>query len=478
MHDTANPSSSRPGNKLSFLTKLAYGVGDFGPALVANVLIFFLLYFLVNVAGLNPGLAGSILLIGNVWDAINDPIVGVLTDRTQSRWGRRLPWILFGAIPFGLTFFLQWLVPTQDKSLLFFYYIAIALLSNTFYTIVNLPYTALTAELTQDYHERTSLNSFRFSFSLLGGMVALGLVLAIFSVIKDPIQQYIWIGILGGALATVPLFLCVWGIWHPVRAVERQRQAIPAGEEIPLLQQFKIAFSNRPFLFVIAIYLCAWLAFQNTAAILPFFAVNYLQLTEGVSTIAAIVVQGVALLFLPIWTVVSHRLGKQATYWIGISVWMVAQVGLYFLPRGQTTWVYPLAALVGCGVSTAYLIPWSMLPDVIELDELNTGQRREGVFYGFMTLAQKVCRGVGLFLIGLALRQTGFIERAAGQPIPTQPIAAQEAIRNVTTLLPITLLIISLALVYFYPITREIHAEILLQLQERKRTQQQRDVEE
>jgi glycoside/pentoside/hexuronide:cation symporter, GPH family len=474
MDDHSDPFQPTTHSKLKFATKLAYGVGDFGPALVANVLIFFLLYFLINVAGLDPGLAGSILLIANVWDAINDPIIGVLTDRTRSQWGRRLPWIIGGAIPFGITFFLQWIVPVANQWLLFAYYIAIALLSNTLYTIVNLPYTALTAELTQDYHERTSLNGFRFSFSLLGGMVALGLVLAIFGLIPEAksTERFIWIGIVGGVVATVPLFLCVWGIWQPVLRMEQQRQSSLDGDGIPLGQQFIIVLNNRPFLFVIGIYLFAWLAFQNTAAILPFFVVNYLKLTESVSTTAAIFVQGAALLCLPLWTLVSQKFSKQGAYWLGISIWMIAQVGLYILSPGQMTWVYPLSALAGCGISTAFLIPWSMLPDVIEWNELNTGQRREGLFYGFMTLAQKVCRGFGLFLIGLALKQTGFIERTAGQPIPIQPEGAKTAILYVTTLLPIVLLVISLMLIYFYPISREIHGEIVLHLQEKRRIQQ------
>ncbi|EKQ68804.1 glycoside/pentoside/hexuronide transporter [Leptolyngbyaceae cyanobacterium JSC-12] len=462
-----SPISSKP-QRLSFVTKLAYGLGDFGPALTANVYVFFLMYFLVNVAGMNPGLAGSVLLIGNVWDAVNDPAVGVLSDRIQTRWGRRLPWIVLGAIPFGLTFFLQWIVPFQDQWLLFVYYIVIALLSNTFYTIVNLPYTALTAELTQDYNERTSLNSFRFAFSLSGGIAALVLALTIFGLIKDPRQQYVLIGLLGGLLATTPIFLCVWGIYKPALAAEKHRKETADETIIPLVDQFKIAFSNRPFLFVIGIYLCAWLAFQNTAAILPFFVVNYMGLSEVISTQAAIAVQMTALLALSLWTYVSKRVGKQATYMMGTGIWLIGQVGLWVLQPGQTSWIYPLAILVGFGVSTAFLIPWSMLPDVVELDELNTGQRREGIFYGFMTLAQKICRGVGLFLIGLAMRQTGFRERVPGEPLPEQPPAALEAIHQVTALLPIALLLISLVLVYFYPITREVYAEILLRLHERK----------
>ncbi len=112
-----------------------------------------------------------------------------------------------------------------------------------------------------------------------------------------------------------------------------------------------------------------------------------------------------------------------------------------------------------------------MLPDVIELDELQTGQRREGIFYSFMTLGQKISRGVGLFAVGVVLRQAGFIERVAGQPMPEQPVAATEAIRLATGVFPAVLLVISLILAYFYPITREIHAEVLLKLKARREQQ-------
>ena len=128
--------------------------------------------------------------------------------------------------------------------------------------------------------------------------------------------------------------------------------------------------------------------------------------------------------------------------------------------------MYFLAILAGFGVSTAYLIPWSMMPDVIELDELKTGQRREGIFYGFMVLLQKFGLALGLFLVGQALDLAGFVSTTSGQA--TQPPSALLAIRLVIGPLPTLILICGLVLAYFYPITREVHAEILLKLQERK----------
>ena len=143
-------TQSLAAEKLHLTTKLAYGAGDFGPAIAANILVFYLLFFLTDVAGLPAGLAGSVLMIGKIFDAINDPIIGLLSDRTQTRWGRRLPWMLAGIIPFALLNWAEWIIPhfSNDRTVnqwgLFAYYVAIGMGFNLFFTIVNLPYTALT----------------------------------------------------------------------------------------------------------------------------------------------------------------------------------------------------------------------------------------------------------------------------------------------------------------------------------------------
>jgi GPH family glycoside/pentoside/hexuronide:cation symporter len=153
---------------------------------------------------------------------------------------------------------------------------------------------------------------------------------------------------------------------------------------------------------------------------------------------------------------------------MGMSLWILAQGGLFFLPRDQVALMYVLFVLAGFGIATAYLVPWSMLPDVIELDELNTGQRREGIFYAFMVLLQKVGLALGLFVVGQALDMAGLIQSEAGQPVPEQPSSALLAIRLVVGPLPTLFLLCGLVLAYFYPLTREVHAEILLKLRERK----------
>ncbi|NEQ96941.1 MAG: MFS transporter [Cyanothece sp. SIO2G6] len=471
-----------------------------GAGLTANLVVFSFLIFLTNVAGLSPGLASTVLLIGKVWDAFTDPMVGFLSDRTQSRWGRRHSWMLFGSIPFGISFALLWVVPgVESTALKFVYYVVVSLMFFTAYTAINLPYAALTPELTQDYDERTSLNSFRLSFSLGGAVFGLVLGLIISNRIADVRSQYLIIGIIGAILATLPLYWCIWGTRPHLNLpshtngpaangaaangsaandfspeVPNPKPEIPKSEipksEIPtpslsFSQQLKIAFSNRPFLYVIGIYLLSWLALQVTASNIPFYAQSWMGLESFF--LVALLVQGCAIPMLFVCDRLCQRMGKRGLYFLGMGFWIIIQSFLFFLQPGQTGLLYFLALCASFGVATAYIVPWSMLPDVIELDELKTGKRREGVFYSFMTLLQKIGYAAGIFVVGQALEQAGFVAAIPGEPLPLQPDSALFAIRLVIGPFPTLCLLGGVILAYLYPITRDRHAEILLQLQER-----------
>ncbi|EAW42983.1 MFS transporter [Nodularia spumigena CS-584] len=462
--------------KLDLKTKLAYGAGDLGPAITGNISIFFLLVFFTNVAGIPAGLAGSVLMIGKVWDAINDPIIGVLSDRTKSRrWGRRLPWMLYGAIPFGIIFFLQWIVPRfgadQSSNIwpLFWYYVVIGLLSQVFYTVVSLPYAAMTPELTQNYDERTTLNSFRFAFSIGGSIFSLILAQIIFSKISDREQQYLLLAAVCAIISVLALYVCIFGVRDRVLAFEAKRTQGEQPASIPFFEQLKIVFSNRPYLFVIGIYLFSWLGVQVTATTIPYFVVNYMRLNDSDVPSVMIAVQGTALLMLFVWSALSKKIGKKIVYFLGMSLWIIAAGGLFFLQPGQIGLMYLMAIMAGFGVSTAYLVPWSLIPDVIDLDEVQTGQRREGIFYGFMVLLQKLGLALGIFLVGNALQSAGFQAAIPGQTtLPIQPDSALLAIRIAVGPLPTIFLICGLFLTYFYPITREMHAEIMMKLKARQ----------
>ncbi|MEM9155578.1 MAG: MFS transporter [Cyanobacteria bacterium P01_F01_bin.33] len=458
-------SSEFDSDKLSFRTKVAYGMGDLGPPIAANLQLFFLLPFFTVVAGLPVGMAGSILAISKIWDAINDPMIGILSDKTHTRWGRRRPWILFGAIPFGLVFFAQWLVPFPgNTTALFWYYIAIAVLFNTLYTAVNLPYTALTPELTQDYDERTSLNQFRFTFSIAGSLLA-GVLhpLLMDQFQDDPQRGYAIVSAMWSVAIVLPLLYCFLGT--------RERYQSASTTDLPLFQQIRIAFRNRAYLNLIGIYLFSWLAVQLTATIIPFYITFWMGLDNQWISFSILGVQGTAMAMLFVWNQVSARMGKRVTFAMGVSIWLLAHCALFLVQPGQLGLMLGLCVMAGMGVSVAYLIPWSMVPDIIEVDELATGERREGIFYSFMVLLQKVGLALGLFLVGQMLEIAGFISAGAGETVTEQPDSALQAIRFAIGPLPAISLILSLLCVAFYPITRERYAEVLHQLNLRKQQQ-------
>ena len=447
---------------LSLGTKLAYGTGDLGPAMVSMIKGFFLLNFLINTAGLPPGQAGSILLIGKVWDAINDPIVGTLTDRTRTRWGRRRPWLLFGAFPFALAFFLHFIVPDLGSTAKFVYYVVVGILLDAGFTAVNVPYAALTPELSADNKDRTDLNMYRFSFSVLGGLVAA----VLYNVLVN--QIYRDAPLTGNAIQGIIIALIIIVSNVIVFANTSERSFSDSDEEpIPFFEGLKIALSSKPFLYVSTIYLLTWLAIQFVQSLILFFFRDWIGGDPGGQfTILLFGLQLSIFLFILVWGVVSRRLGRKKVFYIGIPFWIAVQVALFFVQPGQITLVMVLAVLAGIGVSLGFLIPWSLLPDVVDHDALQTGRRREGIFYGFFVFLQKFGIAVGLFVQGQVLEWTGYIS-STGSTIAQQPDSALFALRVLTSLVPIVFLLLSIVAVYYNPITRDKLAEIQRQLAER-----------
>lgn len=451
-HDEQRSSADAAEEKLSFGTKMAYGSGDLGTAIVAALKAFFLLFFLTDVARLSPAAAGSILLLTKFWDAVNDPFVGMISDRTITRWGRRRPWILIGAIPFGITFFMLWLVPNLSDSGKFVYYLIVAILLDSFYTVINVPYAALTPELTRDYDERTSLNSYRFAFSVAGALVAAALHPVIVGRFDDPQTGYMVAAAIWSVLSTIPCFIVVAGTRERPESVAPE--ARPA--QIPVREQLRIAFSNRPYRFVIGIYLMSWLALQLVATVIIYYMTYYVG-APGQIPLVLFAIQGSAFVFLFIWSALSRRLEKRSVYMIGATVWIAVHIAIFTIAPGPSPWIVPLAALAGAGAAVAYLIPWAMMPDIIEFDEWETGQRREGVFYGFMVFLQKTGLALGIYLVGIGLEWAGYITPTDAVPTPVQPDGALTAIRWFMGPIPAVILVLSLALAYYYPITRQKH---------------------
>ncbi|MGB7442423.1 MAG: MFS transporter [Coleofasciculaceae cyanobacterium] len=453
-------SKSSLNESLSRRTQLAYGSGDLGPSMAGNLLVVFCFFFLTNVAGLSASLTGLVLMLSNIWSALSMLVVGILSDRTEHPWGRRRIWLFCSAPILGLSFFLHWLVPPTDDLGRFAYYLGVAILFQTAATAFLVPYGALLTDLTDSSDEQTRLTSYRFGFSLAGCIVSLLLAKLITDWLNLPQQQFLALGLAGGLCIVISILGCCWG------TKERQLPKPTANENSESI--LKSLLTNRPLLLLLGIYSLSWLAVQLIPAILPYFVINCMELTSSEVTTMILVMQGTALVALYIWEPLTRQVGKKVVYSVGATLWILAQIGLASLEVGQVNFMYGMGMLAGLGMATAYLVPPSMLPEVIDWDEMRTGQRREGLFYSLMMFLQKVILAFGLFFVGQVLSWSGFQQSLPGEALSVQPELALQAIRLEIGLLPLLALAVSIALICFYPINSATHQNLVLQLQRKR----------
>jgi GPH family glycoside/pentoside/hexuronide:cation symporter len=451
-------NSNTVNEKLSFRLKMLFSTGDLSTSIPLAILMFFQLYFLTDVAGLRPDRAGWAVAIGRVWDSINDPLFGLLSDRIRSRWGRRRVVLLFGAIPLGFAFMLMWLVPVLDELGMVIYYAATFILFDTMFTLIHVSYNSLTPELTKDYDERSSLNGYRMVYSISGTLASIILVTVLGWYISNPRVLYMIVGIGLGIISMIPPLV--------VFKVTSERNADELPKPMPVVEAIKTTLSNRPFWMIMGLYLFSWTAASIMAAVLVYFANYYLQVPDQANYFV-LLAQASAILFIPLWVWISKKLDKKRAFILGTITWIVVLLILTGVRSDQITLTYIIAALSGSGIAVAYVMPWAMIPDIVELDEIQTGQRREGSFYAFASFFQKLGTGFAIWLMGQVLAMTGYITPVLGEALPVQPPEAVEAIRLIISVVPAVLLFISILFAWRYPVSRESHHQLREQLAHR-----------
>jgi glycoside/pentoside/hexuronide:cation symporter, GPH family len=443
--------------RLARATKILYGAGDTGFSLTSTLLAAYLAVFLTDVVGLAPGAAAVAILVGRSWDYINDPIIGHISDRTRSRWGRRRPFLLFGAIPFALAFTLLWArPPIVSQGWLAAYYALAYVLFDTTATFVYMPYFALTPELARGYDERTSLTTYRMFFSILASLVAFTVPLAFIGGFRPENAPRVFaVGVAAAVLSAAPLLA--------VFAGTRERQELMETAQPRLGESVRAAFANKPFRLGLGIYLGTWVAMDIIQAVLLYF-LKYSLKREGEADLLMGTIFVTAIVALPLWGFLARTWGKKTAYIAGVVFWAAVQLVLISLgPATPLPVLVALCALAGVGVGAAHVLPWSILPDAIEWDEWRTGKRHEGMFYSVVTLAQKTASSIAIPLVLLLLQVSGYVANA-----PEQTAAASLMIRVAAGPVPMLLLVGGIACAAAYPLTRERFAEISAELAARR----------
>ena len=444
--------------------KWIYGSGDLGFSLTNTILSVYFALFLTDVVGVKPSIAALAIFIGSTWDYVNDPLIGYLSDRTRSRWGRRRPFLLFGALPFALAFMLLWWRPPFESTVALAIYYSVAFaFYDTAATFVYMPYFALTPELTSDYDERTSLTSTRMFFSILGSLIAFTLPLWVVDGFQpDHADRVLLMGAVFGLASALPLFLVFLN-------TREHSEYMRSEQTLGLKESIKITWQNRPFVFGLIMFLFNGVTMSIIQVILLYY-VKYVVERESQSDLIMATIFIVAMLVLPLWEWISRRSNKRWAYISGVSFLAVILLILSSLtPETNLVFIMILCVLAGIGVSAMHVMPWAILPDAIEYGEWKTGERQEGMFYSLITLAQKVASSIAVPGALLVLQASGYVPNS-----DVQPASAIVGIRLVAGLIPAITLSLGILFTFLYPLERERYKEISLELEARRKADLER----
>jgi glycoside/pentoside/hexuronide:cation symporter, GPH family len=454
--------------RLTLWQKLIFGSGDWSIASFGTLRQLYYAIFLTDVVGLDARLASVAAFLGIVWDAINDPLIGTLSDRLHTRWGRRRPFLLFFAIPFGLAFVaLWWAPPFKNQILLAATVSLVYMLSDTLQTFISVPLYALTPEIAGEYDERTSLTGYRMFFNLVASLVAAvaapSIVDAALAAGATQQQGYFIVSAIFGGLAILPLFAIFFFIHERPRSTEPQKAT-----HTPFIVILKTAWKNIPFRFASALYMLNWITFDLVGLVLPFFITywvargNLLQKALGLSLESAVFacLLVTSVLVLPFWVWVAKKLNKNTAYMIGMAFWAVVQLVIFTIQPGQITFILILSVLAGISVSTAHVLPDALFPDVIEWDELRTGRRQEGIYYGVKNFIRKLTGALAIFIALQVLGWFGYQSPPEGVTVFTQSPSTLLAMRILIGPFGAVLLFSAILIAWFYPLDREKHSRI------------------
>lgn len=440
--------------KLAFGLKIGYGIGDIGSNIFIVTSGLFLLFFLINILGVKPALAGLVLLFPKLWDVISDPIMGGISDITRSRMGRRRPYLLAASIPFGIIFFLMFLTPHYNSELAKALYVGLMFaIGCTVFTVFNVPYSSMVAEMSDDYNERMSITSFRMIGSSIGVLLAGGLAMPLVEMGGGGEAGFRFMGIVLGSMITVFCLISFFGT--------RKAKTLPViDERPPFSEQVKIAFRNTPFKMLMMMYTFQSLGIGVLMAGLIYYVKYVMDLPETAMGIVFPILIVTAIIFIPVWLKIGVKIGKIKAYTIGLCILAVMLFSLYFTKSTQLNLFYIQIFLLGIGFSSFQLFPFSMLPDTIEFDELQSGMRREGVFSGIWSSAQKTAYSVGPSIVGFTLSMSGFVNSSV------QPESVEVGIRIIFCLFTALMILISLLPFYKYDLTEERFEEIKRMIQQ------------
>ena len=448
---TPAPTPTRDSERVSWRIKLLYGAPNFaGAALVIPILIN-MPKFYADVVLVPLGYLAIAIALARSLDAMSDPIVGWLSDRTRTRLGRRRPYLIVGPPLCGIAFYAMMSPPSRMTGIASAWWFGVTfILYFLFHTIYVLPHYALGPELTLDYHERSSLFGVRESFTILGTIVAAAAPGVLMRVMHwNEREVYHVLGIAFALMLATLYWLLAWGV--------RERPDFAARKTNPLVPGVRRALRNRPFRILLASYVVGSITGAIPATLLPFFNAYVIEPKNPALwlSIELLGYFGVGFLCLPLWVAAAKRFGKRNTWLASFLMGVTGGAAMYFLGKGDTTFLLVLISWAGASLGAGLFLGPSMQADVIDYDEFYTGRRSEGQYTAFWSILPKFVAIPSAAVPIAVLAGIGYVPNAAQTP------EVIFAIKAIFALAPAFCGALSFLIAWRYPINEKIHRAIL-----------------
>lgn len=454
--------------------KVIHGLGSVAYGVKDNGFSVFLLIFYNQVLGIEAGIVGAVIMSALIFDAFADPVIGELSDRTQSKWGRRLPWLYASAIPLGIIWMLLWHPPEMSQTGTIVWLFVTAVLARTLVSMCEVPSIALVPELTADYDERTRFMRYRFLFGWAGGLVVLILAYGVFFAgpkgVSDP-AGYDAYSLCGALMMTGAVLISALG-QH--RRVAKQSPLAPRGQGLGhALAEVKATLSNRAFLWLVSAALFGLINQGLTFALTNYQLAFLWQLEQMQMLYYALILFATVIIAFIVVPPLSARLGKKVATILFACISLTVNAAMYgswlldLVPGApgnpSIVFMFSFVTVANSAAISMMMLTNSMMADVVEASQQETGRRSEGLFFAGYFFMQKCAVGIGTFVAGMILTFANFPQEAVPGKVD---VAVLDGLALYYMLALLTFGIIGISILRHFPISRESHNEGLRVLNE------------
>jgi glycoside/pentoside/hexuronide:cation symporter, GPH family len=448
--DGSAEMTSQSESALPVSLKLSWATGAFGVAVLMNGISALMLFYLTNVVQLNAGVAGFIIFLSKIYDAVSDPVSGHLSDRTTSTQGRRRPWLFWGAFVSAISFILVFTIPftgpydsvtSGDGLMTCLYVLVMLILYTTGYSMFNVPYMAMPAEMTNGYHERSSIHGYRVVVASLGGFLVQSMGGVILQKMGKDWDAHATLGVAGAAIILITMLVAWWGTRNAPQ-LPRTEQSLGFGEQI---QGF---LNNRPFQQVLAVKLVQLIGVAASSGGLMFFLVNVIDKPLTVLPLIGGPMILAVFLTTPLLIRFSKVVGKRGGYMLSAVVTGVAALSWVLAQPGEPLWALALRGfLTGIAFAGNVLFAMSMLTDAMEIDSHRTGMRREGMYSALYSFVEKLAAAIGPLILGGALAMAGYDPKVPPKEVTEE---VRQAVLLGIAYVPAAMAVLACAILAFY----------------------------